>query len=333
LTRHGSAGISSTPVVDTIKNDVEESLAPATEELVSWVIEPRGTDFAELLRRFPEIAELLRDTTRFLLLEPTADVAEPPPGAMPLDDTQPNGTDEQSSPSVATGTLARGRALDICRRFEGDLKRRRGPLIEDCVRDVAEPQKSALLTMLLTAELRFRVHDGERPAPDEYCGRFPDHRELIATVFTNAVGPEQIGPFVLVQLLGEGNFGRVYLCRDEQLDRLVAVKVPRADRFDGPNDLERFLQEARLAARLKHPGIVTVHQVDRDKAVGCFLVLEYIEGRSLSALLHGERLTPRRAAQMVILAAEALSYAHGRETRTQLVYVIPPGFRLTAVRY
>ena len=124
------------------------------------------------------------------------------------------------------------------------------------------------------------------------------------------MGPSGIGPFVVVRLLGEGNFGRVYLCRDEQLDRLVAVKVPRADRFNGPKDLDLFLQEARLAARVRHAGIVTVHQVDRDKGVGCFLVLEYIEGRALSALLHAERLTSRRAAQMVILAAEALSYAH-----------------------
>ncbi len=176
------------------------------------------------------------------------------------------------------------------------MKQGRGPLIEDCVRDVSEPQKAALLTMLLAAELRFRAREGQRPPPEEYCRRFPDHRDLIGVVFTTAIGPERIGPFVVVRLLGEGNFGRVYLCRDEQLDRLVAVKVPRADRFNGPRDLDLFLQEARLAARVRHAGIVTVHQVDRDNDVGCFLVLEYIEGRALSALLHAERLTSRRSA-------------------------------------
>ena len=91
---------------------------------------------------------------------------------------------------------------------------------------------------------------------------------------------------------------------------MVAIKVPRADRFDGPKDIDRFLQEARLAARVKHPGIVTVHQVDRDKQVGCFVVLEYIEGRSLSSLLEAERLAPKREAQLMVLTADALSFAH-----------------------
>ena len=120
--------------------------------------------------------------------------------------------------------------------------------------------------MLLAAELRFRVREGERPSPEEYRCRFPDRRDLVEAVFIAAIGPERIGAFMVVRLLGEGNFGRVYLCRDEQLDRMVAIKVPRADRFDGPQDLDRFLHEARLAARVKHPGIVAVHQVDRDKA-------------------------------------------------------------------
>ena len=88
------------------------------------------------------------------------------------------------------------------------------------------------------------------------------------------------------------------------------IKVPRADRFDGPQDIDRFLHEARLAARVKHPGIVTVHQVDRDKHFGCFVVLEYIEGRPLSSLLQAERLAPERAAQLLVLAADALSFAH-----------------------
>jgi eukaryotic-like serine/threonine-protein kinase len=297
-------------VPDTIKSDVEESLAPATEELVSWVIDPNGTEIADLIRRFPAVADLLRETAHYLVLEPTAPLTRAEAGAKPLGETHSNGSESSRSRSFATGTLARGRALDICRRFEADLKHGRGPQIEDCLDSVAEPQRSALLTMLLAAELRFRARHGVRPAPEEFFSRFADHRRLIEAVFITAVGPERIGPFGVVRLLGEGTFGRVYLCRDEQLDRMVAIKVPRADRFDGPQDLDRFLQEARLAARVKHPGIVAVHQVDRDKTVGCFLVLEYIEGRSLSALLHAESLTPRRAAQIVALVADALSYAH-----------------------
>ncbi len=100
-------------MAETIKSDIEESLAPATEELVSWVIEPRGTDIAELIRRFPEAATLLRETTRFLLLEPTAVLTEPPPGAKPLEETQPNGAQEQDTTAEATGSLARTSARHL----------------------------------------------------------------------------------------------------------------------------------------------------------------------------------------------------------------------------
>ena len=108
-------------MADTIKSDIEESLAPATEQLVSWVLEPRGTDVAELIRRFPAAAELLREATRFLLLEPTVVLTGRPPEAKLLDETLPNPAQGPDAPSEATGTLARGRALDICRRFEVDL--------------------------------------------------------------------------------------------------------------------------------------------------------------------------------------------------------------------
>ena len=297
-------------MADTIQSEIEESLAPATEELVSLVIEPSGADVAALLRRFPEVAELLRETTRFLLVEPTEDLSEPPAQVEPMEKTEPIGVAEASASSEKTGTLSRGRALDICRQFEADLKHRRSPRIEDLVQDVAEPQRSALLAMLLAAELRFRVRRGERPQREEYRGRFASYGDLVEAVLITAVGPERIGAFIVVRLLGEGNFGRVYLCRDEQLDRLVAIKVPRSDRFEGPADVDRFVHEAKLAARVKHPGIVTVYHVDRDKLVGAFVVLEYIEGRSLSTLLHDERLAPERAAQLLVLTADALSFAH-----------------------
>ena len=110
--------------------------------------------------------------------------------------------------------------------------------------------------------------------------------------------------------MGEGNFGRVYLGRDKQLDRFVAIKVPRPERLSGPDDRDRFVLEARLAARIKHPGIVTVYQIECDQDAGWFAVLEYIEGRSLSALLRAERLTCRRAAELMIPVADAISYAH-----------------------
>lgn len=76
-------------------------------------------------------------------------------------------------------------------------------------------------------------------------------------------GPDQIGKFMVLATLGTGAFGTVYKARDSELDRIVAVKVPRAGNLGDGRDSERFLREARSVAQLRHPGIVPVYDVDK----------------------------------------------------------------------
>ncbi len=296
---------------DTVTPDPDDSLAPATEELVFRVIRQQETDVDDLLEQFPDASEILRNASRYLFGELTASLptAEQVPDASG-NTTLPRRPEGPSEPADEIGRLERGRGQEICRRFETELERGLSPRIEDCVSDVVEPQRSALFSMLLAAELRFRLRRGEQITLDEYLPRFSEHRELTEAVFAGVVGPERIGPFVVLGFLGGGTFGKVYLGRDTQLDRLVAIKVPRPERFSGADDLERFIQEARLAARIKHPGIVTVYHVDRDQDLGWFVVLEYIEGRTLSALLRAERITCAQAVEMMILVALAITFAH-----------------------
>jgi serine/threonine protein kinase/formylglycine-generating enzyme required for sulfatase activity len=135
-------------------------------------------------------------------------------------------------------------------------------------------------------------------------------REAEAISPESSVGPDRIGPFRVIRLLGVGNFGRVYLCHDEQLNRLVAIKMPRSDRFTGPDGVSRFLREAQHAALVQHPGIVTMHRVDFDDVLGCYVVMEYIEGWSLATVLRKKQLTATRAIAMLIAVAEAMSFAH-----------------------
>ena len=71
---------------------------------------------------------------------------------------------------------------------------------------------------------------------------------------------ESLGRFELIQMLGVGAFGMVYKARDPQLDRLVAIKVPRSRHFVNDDERDRFLREARSAAGLRHPAIVPVHE-------------------------------------------------------------------------
>jgi tRNA A-37 threonylcarbamoyl transferase component Bud32 len=124
-------------------------------------------------------------------------------------------------------------------------------------------------------------------------------------------GPRKVGKYELLEAIGQGAFGIVYRARDPELDRVVAVKVPRAGHLAGPREIDRFLREARSAAQLRHPSIVAVHDVGQADGVP-YLVSEFVEGVTLSDQLSARRLTPREAAALVASIADALQYAHGR---------------------
>ncbi|MEQ8789298.1 MAG: serine/threonine-protein kinase [Pirellulaceae bacterium] len=124
--------------------------------------------------------------------------------------------------------------------------------------------------------------------------------------------PEKIGKYFVLRELGRGGFARVYLAKDPQLNRLVAVKVPRPDRLNTEKRIERFLKEARTSASLDHPSIVQVYDWGRTDDGGCFVVMEYIEGCTLKELAKSERLAPRRVVEILIAVAQGLQFAHQR---------------------
>ena len=95
---------------------------------------------------------------------------------------------------------------------------------------------------------------------------------------------KRLGSFEIVSLLGEGGMGAVYLARDLELDRDVAIKVFRSDSFSDPSGLERFKREARSASALNHPNIVTIYEIGSENDVH-YLVMEYVAGPTLRALL------------------------------------------------
>lgn len=119
---------------------------------------------------------------------------------------------------------------------------------------------------------------------------------------------KQIGQFQLVDRLGLGAFGTVWKARDTNLDRTVAIKVPRKGQLD-PEELEKFFREARSAAQLRHPNIVPVHEVGRDGDT-VFIVSDFIRGVTLAEMIDDTRLTFRETAELLIPIAEALHHAH-----------------------
>jgi len=122
--------------------------------------------------------------------------------------------------------------------------------------------------------------------------------------------PYQIGRYRIEKVLGKGGFGLVYLAHDQQLDRLVAVKVPHAKLIGKPEDAEAYLTEARTVANLDHPHIVPVYDVGNTDGYPCFVVSKYIQGTDLATTIKESRPKYGDAAELVATMAEALHYAH-----------------------
>jgi tetratricopeptide (TPR) repeat protein/predicted Ser/Thr protein kinase len=121
----------------------------------------------------------------------------------------------------------------------------------------------------------------------------------------------RFGEFELVRELGRGGMGVVYLARHTELERAVAIKTLSSDQ-GGDAVRERFAIEARMAARLKHPNIVGIHQIGEVRGEA-YIVMDLVEGGSLRERLDAEeRLDPREAARVTEALARALGYAHGQ---------------------
>lgn len=120
------------------------------------------------------------------------------------------------------------------------------------------------------------------------------------------------GEYSLQRELGRGGMGIVYLARDVQLDRDVAIKVLPSHLASSPKSRERFLREARTAAGLSHPHIVPIHRVGEAGGF-VFFVMSYVEGETLGERLRTRGpLPPADAARVLREVAWALAYAHGR---------------------
>jgi serine/threonine protein kinase/formylglycine-generating enzyme required for sulfatase activity len=122
--------------------------------------------------------------------------------------------------------------------------------------------------------------------------------------------PVFIGRYQVIRSLGEGGFGRVYLARDTELDRDVAVKVPVLVESPRLLDIEAYLEEARILAQLSHPNVVPVYDVGRTKDGRCYVVSKYMKGGDLDARIRRARPGFVEAAELIAIISEALHYTH-----------------------
>lgn len=130
------------------------------------------------------------------------------------------------------------------------------------------------------------------------------------------MNPSRIGRYEILRPLGKGAMGVVYLARDPQIERTLALKTVR---FDGPSQSfsvseakARFLKEAKISGRLQHPNIVTVFDVGEDEGV-LYLAMEYISGGALSQrLTDGLEFPIHERIRILAEVADALAHAHQR---------------------
>jgi serine/threonine protein kinase/predicted ATPase len=123
--------------------------------------------------------------------------------------------------------------------------------------------------------------------------------------------PEAFGRYQVRRVLGAGSFGDVYLGHDTQLDRPVAIKLLRTSTGQSLGESERFLTEARKLAQLRHPGIVTVHDIGVHEGQ-VYIVSDYLDGPDLGRWLQGNLPSWSEAARITAAVADALGHAHAR---------------------
>jgi serine/threonine protein kinase len=119
-----------------------------------------------------------------------------------------------------------------------------------------------------------------------------------------------VGSYRIIEKIGEGGMGAVYRAVDEMLEREVAIKAIRPELARDPEIVERFRAEAKILARVSHPAIATIYSFFHDGGE-LFLAMEYVRGRTLSAVLAAEGALPwRRAVPLLSTALEGIEQAH-----------------------
>ena len=145
----------------------------------------------------------------------------------------------------------------------------------------------------------------------------------------NIAAGTRLGRYEIRSKIGEGGMGEVYLARDTQLDRDIAIKILTAQIARDQQRLHRFLQEARAAAGLSHPNIAHIYEIGEGEG-GYFIAMEYVEGLTLDQKISGRPLLVGESLDIAIQLTDALDEAHSngithRDIKSSNIMITPRG--------
>jgi serine/threonine-protein kinase len=231
----------------------------------------------------------------------------------------------------------------ICDRFEGAWKAGQRPSLEQHLGELPAAERAALLQELLKLDLYYRRRQGELPTQDDYRPRFPNDADVLQQVFISSRAdpnatihhnPVAVGPwppaaggprYVPRRSYARGGQGEVYLARDEELCRDVALKRIQ-DRWAGDGEYRRrFVAEATITGRLEHPGVVPVYGLVQDGNGEPCYAMRFIDGETLQDAIQryhaaappgrgpGEHgLDLRQLLSRFVTVCNTVAYAHSR---------------------
>jgi|GEM_PF-2992271 len=227
-------------------------------------------------------------------------------------------TRSHNDPTLSSLSLDSLDRIDsLCVAFESDLADQKQPRIEDFLKLASSDERQHLIRELLQLELAAKETLKLEVKQAEYETRFADFKRAVQEAFSdsnndaeaghNYVGKTIAGRYQVKSLLGSGGFSDVYLAKDLEQDRLVAVKVlkPQAEL-----DLNHFISEAKTLSTAKHPNIVKAYDFGRFED-SAFIALQYIDGQTLAAKIAEEALMDVTEVIRVSTAiSDALHCAH-----------------------
>ncbi len=249
------------------------------------------------------------------------------------------------NPAYRTLTNQQLEEIDaFCDRFDEELEKREAPRIETFLAEAPESARDRLLAELLAMEVEYRTRQGETPRPDEYVQRFPQQAGVIPGLFFGAristsaenqtesalshppeptatgetIGPlntiinvgNQLGPYKLLDKLGEGGMGAVYQARHTKLGKLVALKILPQHLLSRSDALSRFEREMLAVGSLQHPNIIQALDAGEINGVH-YLSMEYVEGQDLQQFIQTKgTMSVVDACEAIRQAAQGLAVAH-----------------------